>query len=480
MSLSDELEAKKYHWALLIAGSQGWWNYRHQADVCHAYQVLKANGLADDHIIVMVYDDIAGDPNNPYPGKIYNKPGGNDVYPGCAKDYTGDDITPATVLAVLSGNAEAVAGVGSGRVVNSTSCDRIFVYYSDHGADGILGMPTDDFIYADALNATLNTMAQANAFKELVMYIEACESASMFQGILNPDMGVYVMTASNSVESSWATYCPDPEALAAVTAAGQMPGAEPTALGTCMGDLFSVAWIEDTEDESISDETLGSQYRAVRARTSNNGTFTFGSHVMRFGEQKLDEYPVGDFMGPYALPPKVEAEGAEVAHRSEAGGDGWIHAPQRDGLLVHLMHRVAKAEANGENGGRELDDLRSALEARHRVDRSVEATVRFLVATGAVGEGADPTGEALVSMIVNDRIGDPAGALLEDWDCLRALVAAWRERCGRLDDYGMKHTRAFANLCNAGVGIEEFRAAAGQSDCQAAAQPMPADVILTT
>jgi len=26
------------HWALLIAGSSGWGNYRHQADICHAYQ----------------------------------------------------------------------------------------------------------------------------------------------------------------------------------------------------------------------------------------------------------------------------------------------------------------------------------------------------------------------------------------------------------------------------------------------------------
>ena len=26
-------------WAVLVAGSNGWSNYRHQADVCHAYQV---------------------------------------------------------------------------------------------------------------------------------------------------------------------------------------------------------------------------------------------------------------------------------------------------------------------------------------------------------------------------------------------------------------------------------------------------------
>ena len=27
-------------WAVLVAGSRGWDNYRHQADVCHAYQVI--------------------------------------------------------------------------------------------------------------------------------------------------------------------------------------------------------------------------------------------------------------------------------------------------------------------------------------------------------------------------------------------------------------------------------------------------------
>ena len=27
------------HWAVLVAGSSGWGNYRHQADVFHAYQV---------------------------------------------------------------------------------------------------------------------------------------------------------------------------------------------------------------------------------------------------------------------------------------------------------------------------------------------------------------------------------------------------------------------------------------------------------
>ena len=47
------------NWAVLVAGSNGYYNYRHQADVCHAYQVLHRTGYPDSNIVVMMYDDIA-------------------------------------------------------------------------------------------------------------------------------------------------------------------------------------------------------------------------------------------------------------------------------------------------------------------------------------------------------------------------------------------------------------------------------------
>ena len=56
-----------------------------QADVCHAYQVLKNAGLNDENIIVFMYDDIAYNVNNPRPGIIINKPNGEDVYHGVPK-----------------------------------------------------------------------------------------------------------------------------------------------------------------------------------------------------------------------------------------------------------------------------------------------------------------------------------------------------------------------------------------------------------
>jgi legumain len=72
-------------WALLVAGSNGYDNYRHQADICHAYQILKKGGLKDENIIVFMYDDIANNPENPRPGVLINHPNGPNVYHGVPK-----------------------------------------------------------------------------------------------------------------------------------------------------------------------------------------------------------------------------------------------------------------------------------------------------------------------------------------------------------------------------------------------------------
>ncbi|KAL5096114.1 hypothetical protein RYX36_000441 [Vicia faba] len=79
-------------WALLIASSKDFVDYRHQADVCHAYHVLKDDGLRDESIIVMMYADIASNEENPRKGSIYNRTNGSNIYDGVPKDYTGEAV----------------------------------------------------------------------------------------------------------------------------------------------------------------------------------------------------------------------------------------------------------------------------------------------------------------------------------------------------------------------------------------------------
>ncbi|CAF4014288.1 unnamed protein product [Rotaria magnacalcarata] len=126
------------NWAVLVAGSRDWVNYRHQADVCHAYQILHKNGIPDSNIVVMMYDDLAHHWRNPTKGIIINHPKGNDVYHGVPHDYTGKDVTPENFMNVLLGNQEAMRNIGSGKVLESGPDDNVFIYYTDHGAVGTL------------------------------------------------------------------------------------------------------------------------------------------------------------------------------------------------------------------------------------------------------------------------------------------------------------------------------------------------------
>lgn len=95
-SENEKTESIKFNgtiWALLVAGSNEYYNYRHQADICHAYHVLRSHGIPESNIVVMMSDDIAHNEENPTPGIIINQPGGKDVYHGVPKDYTGDEVS---------------------------------------------------------------------------------------------------------------------------------------------------------------------------------------------------------------------------------------------------------------------------------------------------------------------------------------------------------------------------------------------------
>ena len=96
------------------------------SQVSHAYHVLLHGGLLPEKMVVMMADDIAMNPLNPYPGVIVNRPGGRNVYEGVAIDYRGDDVTADVFLAVLLGDEREVRGVGTERVVSVVCIQRGF------------------------------------------------------------------------------------------------------------------------------------------------------------------------------------------------------------------------------------------------------------------------------------------------------------------------------------------------------------------
>jgi len=154
---------------------------------------------------LMMQDDVANSKSNPFLGALYNRPGNDttNVYAGCKPDYKGDVVTAQLFLDVITGNESAVNGA---KVLKSGPDDRVFLNFIDHGGPGIVAFPNGPPLHKTQLSAALEAMKNRGTFKELVFYMEACESGSMFEGGVLPDGGgMYAVTASNAKESSWAT-----------------------------------------------------------------------------------------------------------------------------------------------------------------------------------------------------------------------------------------------------------------------------------
>ncbi|KAK7395749.1 hypothetical protein VNO78_16316 [Psophocarpus tetragonolobus] len=268
-------DIKGTKWAILVAGSSGYDNYRHQANVCHAYQVLKGGGLKDENIIVFMYDDIAHNPLNPEPGIIINNPNRTDVYIGVPKDYTGDVTTAQNFYAVLSGDRSALSG-GSGKVVDSGPNDTIFIYYSDHGSVGsISAMPVGDSVFANDFIEALKNKHAAKSYKKMVIYLEACESGSIFEGILPNDLDIYVTTSSDSLQNSYAYYCPgsDPSVPPVYTVRDRTTSSPVRQYGdTNMGNDFLATYIGPTPilyENTYSFEPSTTQTTLISQRDAN-------------------------------------------------------------------------------------------------------------------------------------------------------------------------------------------------------------------
>lgn len=325
------------HWAVLVAGSNTFSNYRHQADVCHAYHVLTSRGFHPDNIITMMYDDVAPSQMNPFPGKLFNYPWKTleeavDVYDGCKIDYREKDVSPDKFLAVLMGDAQKAGG----KVLQSKADDHVFINFVDHGGVGLIAFPEEQpVLHAKILIQTLQAMHTKGMFKQLTFYLETCESGSMFQGLLPKKLPVYALTAANAKESSWGTFC----------------GAQAKVAGkdilSCLGDLFSVNWMMDSDKTKASNETMAQQYSRVKAATKQ-------SHVMRFGQvHHVGSEAVSDFQGPDSgmqVPSSVQP----LSHASAVDS--------RDVRLDYLYHAFLR-DGTPEAG----DRLRQEIEARQAV-----------------------------------------------------------------------------------------------------------------
>jgi legumain len=409
-------------WAVVVAGSNTWSNYRHQADVCHSYQVVHKNGIPDSRVIMMQYDDLANNTANPFPGQVFNAPSpqtpGTDVYGGTKKDYTGLNVTAAMFIAVLTGDSVASGG---NKVLQSGPDDHVFVYFADHGGTGIVAFPTGPYLTVAELQAALQTMVDKKMFAQLTFYMEACEAGSMFEGMPTNE-NIYVTTAANAVESSYGTYCPPQDFV------------NGKSMETCLGDLYSVNFLQDCDIPGQMNETLQAQYTKVKAETTM-------SHVMQYGDLSFTAENIGQFFGDTSPTPEAPVAAAVPQHESYTTHHKDVQqiikersAIRSRDIPMHLAYyKYLRAfESSVEKRMELLEELQAELSSRAKSD------LLFLNLAKEFG------GEHLFYNPAQRGLGACG-------ECCDKSYEAYRTMCGGFDDYSFQYSRVITNICRAGV-----------------------------
>lgn len=430
-ALAKENQASD-HWAVIVVGSRGFSNYRHHADGCHAYQQAIQNGIPAEQVIMIAYDDVAQSESNPFKGQLFNKPTatgeeGVDVYAGCKIDYKGEEATKETLISVLKGDDIY------DRVLKSDENSKVFFYFADHGAPGLVAMPVGKYLMANELNEAFEFMHENKMYKEMVVYMEACESGSMFENILKKDINIYAVSAANAKESSWGTYCyPD----------DKVNGKH---VGSCLGDLFSINWMEDLDaamaKKQLGTETLEAQFSSVKTKTNR-------SHVLQWGDTKITSEVIGEFeAGTYSVPKDMWSAFRSAGKQILNAGMGWEAAQtaQKNDLAVgvrdidlHYKYSKVLNDPSEEN----QNALMAELNHRLTIDKIFENTFPQFIEETKKGDYPLPTTD-------------------KDFECYGNLIDIYTETCGQPDTYTMKYFGAFLNQCKAikyyPAALEDFK-----------------------
>lgn len=183
--------------AVVVGASDTWVNYRHQADALAFYQMLKSHGYDDDHIILIMEDNIANHPNNARPGDIRVTTDGENLYHDVKVDYHLSDISVADLSDIMTGKSSEELK----EVISPTANDNIIMFWCGHGSRNTLMWGSGAYVYGDDMKQLISGLNTENRYRKLMFVLDACYSGTIGEACEGIP-GVLVFTAAHSNESS--------------------------------------------------------------------------------------------------------------------------------------------------------------------------------------------------------------------------------------------------------------------------------------
>jgi hypothetical protein len=147
--------------------------------------------------------------------------------------------------------------------------------------------------------------------------MKACNGGTMFAGLLPTDINVFATTAASPTEPSWGTYCPPQDMV------------NGKKVGSCLGDLYSVNWMEDSDQQTGLDQTLEEQYQQVVKLTNKSHPIEYGTQTFKTTDHAKDY-----------LAPKAAALAADITDEQVRDASANAPAPASARLKMRLQVRI--------------------------------------------------------------------------------------------------------------------------------------------
>lgn len=250
----------------------------------------------------------------------------------------------------------------------------------------------------------------------MVFYIEACESGSMFDGLLPKSWNIFATTAANPDESSYACYYDNKR-------------------GTYLGDVYSVNWMQDSDKENLQTETLSKQFSITKKETNT-------STVMEYGDLSLGQMRVAEFQGnevsTMKMPPKPRSPLEDAVPAQE--------------VKLQILKNKLKAVKTQEERRRIAQEISDLMDHNSAVEQLFADIVVWLNKEARLAQGQNSVQRFTQLVSFSDLLTERRR--ISNWDCYTSAISALKYSCAKLhltqNYHALSHLHVLVNLCERG------------------------------
>lgn len=202
------------NWAVLVATSRFWFNYRHLANTLSLYRTVKRLGIPDSQILLLLPDDMACNPRNAFSGTVYSNADRHmDLYgENVEVDYRGYEVTVENFIRLLTDRWEE--SVPASKRLQTDEGSNILIYMTGHGGSEFLKFQDSEEISSWDLADAFSQMREKKRYNEMLFMIDTCQANTLYRQFYAP--GLIATGSSEEDESSYSHHADNDVGVAVI------------------------------------------------------------------------------------------------------------------------------------------------------------------------------------------------------------------------------------------------------------------------